>query len=98
MALKSDEFYQKAIQSLARALAHLNPTPEEKVSSKTKFIINFPKFIDLSLEKNIFSSNNFFGIVLKRAQPAFSASMVALMKLSLPLAYISSKANINSRV
>lgn len=34
MALKSDEFFQKAIQSLARALAHLNPTPEEKVKSK----------------------------------------------------------------
>lgn len=34
MALKSDEFFQKAVQSLARALAHLNPTPEEKVSLK----------------------------------------------------------------
>lgn len=49
MALKGDEFFQKAVQCLARALAHLNPTPEEKVLS-IKLI--FQNFIDLpSLEK-----------------------------------------------
>lgn len=31
MALKSDAFFSKAIQALARSLAHLNPTPEDKV-------------------------------------------------------------------
>jgi hypothetical protein len=33
MASKSDAFFQKAITSLARALAHINPTPEDKVTS-----------------------------------------------------------------
>lgn len=32
MELRGDDFYQKAIQSLARTLAKLNPTPEEKVN------------------------------------------------------------------
>jgi hypothetical protein len=34
MTLKSEAFFQKAIQGLARALAHLNPTPEDKVNMK----------------------------------------------------------------
>lgn len=32
MEFRGDSFYQKAIHSLARALAKLNPTPDEKVS------------------------------------------------------------------
>jgi hypothetical protein len=32
MELKGDGLYQKAIQSLARSLSKLNPTPEDKVS------------------------------------------------------------------
>lgn len=39
MALKSDAFFQKAITSLARALAHINPTPEDKVSLRFKFYL-----------------------------------------------------------
>ena len=57
MALKSDAFYQKAIQSLARALAHLNPTPEDKVkwwSAKTTEIAKKTKIIDFLSLKLIF--------------------------------------------
>lgn len=36
LVVKSDAFFQKAIQSLARALAHLNPTPEDKVNEDFK--------------------------------------------------------------
>lgn len=43
MALKSDTFFQKAIQSLARALAHINPTPEEKVEAKKWKMYNCEK-------------------------------------------------------
>lgn len=47
MALKSDAFFQKAITSLARALAHINPTPEDKVSLRFMFNLQLQKIIDL---------------------------------------------------
>lgn len=34
MELRGDAFYQKTIQCLARTLAKLNPTPEDKVNMK----------------------------------------------------------------
>lgn len=55
MALKSDAFFQKAITSLARALAHINPTPEDKVSLGFGWNFDCKKIIDLVSLKNYFA-------------------------------------------
>ena len=64
MELKTDVFFQKAIQSLARALAHISPTPEDKVRPqlpRNESKIAKRKFIDFGLEKkNYFQFQQLF--------------------------------------
>lgn len=45
LATKSDAFFQKAITSLARALAHINPTPEEKVKSYLELYLKLNEIV-----------------------------------------------------
>jgi hypothetical protein len=67
MELNGDAFYQKAIHSLARTLAKLNPTPEDKVFVEKLKLAKY-RFV---LQKKIFflqtsSCNNYLDTVLKR--------------------------------
>lgn len=97
IALKSDAFFLKAIQALARSLAHLNPTPEDKVSSDWAWKVKLKKNIDLLSLKIKFSSNNYFDIVHKKAPLACSASTQDLMKLLSLSGCTSWKANTSLR-
>lgn len=99
MTISSEIFFQKTIHSLARSLAHINPTPDDKVSFNFswnhKNIENFHNW--LIIDFSFCSSSNFSNIVHKRAQAVFSALTSRPSMRLWHLAYIFSKATIRRR-
>lgn len=102
MELRGDSFYQKAIHCLARTLAKLDPTPEDKVfMRKLKILLCSEKInnvLEIKFSISTYSSSNCSSNAPRRVPAVFSASIREHTMPWLALDFIFSRVAISMKI